>query len=577
MTMRMTFLKFLVFGLAVLFGITIQAQNSEAQSFFDGQLRIYESLTLAERDSLAYFNPSNEETKILKEGKSFWIQFTPKQRETILSAEQIFVALNGDTLAVASLNDMVVTPNGKTESLNFSVLYLKDGAYKSVFKNKSFRIKLVDDFGKPPFFTKDTIVFGILILLLALVFYTSSRPDGFWKKLHIFLPALLLCYLLPSILSSLNIISPEWVEADAYGNGVKVKSGIYHVASRYLLPAALILLTLSLDLKAVFKLGWKALVMFLTGTLGIVIGGPIAILIVAAFSPETVGGEGFDAVWRGLATLAGSWIGGGANQTAMLEVYKYNQENYGAMVLVDIVVANIWMAVLLFGIGKKERIDRWFKADNSDIEDLKQRVLDYEKSVMRIPSLKDLMIILGIAFTAVSLAHWGADYMVEALKSVPSVQDPKSAMYTFSDHFFWLVMNTTIIGVALSFTPLKKFEGAGASKMGSVFIYVLVASIGMKMDLTSVVNNPGLLIVGLIWMSIHALLLIVMAKVIKAPFFFLAVGSKANVGGAASAPIVASAFHPSLASVGVILAIFGYVLGTLGALWCAEMMRMVAS
>jgi len=551
-------------------------QNESPQVLFDGQVLLYESLSAPEREALAFFNPNNEETKILKDTKALWVQFTPKQRESINSAKKLFISMNGDTVSIPGLQDMVLVPNVKSESLNFSVLSFEDGKYKSVLKNKFFRLKLVDDFGKPPFFTKDTIVFGILILLLALVFYTSSKPDGFWKKLHIFLPALLLCYLLPSILSSINIISPEWVEADAYGNGVKVKSGIYHVASRYLLPAALILLTLSLDLKAVFKLGWKALVMFLTGTLGIIIGGPIAILIVAAFSPETVGGEGFDAVWRGLSTLAGSWIGGGANQTAMLEVYKYNQENYGAMVLVDIVVANIWMAVLLFGIGKKERIDRWFKADNTDIEVMKQRVMDYEKSVMRIPSLKDLMIILGIAFTAVSLAHWGADYMVDLLKSVPSVQNPASAMYTFSDHFFWLVMNTTIIGVALSFTPLKKFEGAGASKMGSVFIYVLVASIGMKMDLSSVVNNPGLLVVGLIWMSIHALLLIFMAKMIKAPFFFLAVGSKANVGGAASAPIVASAFHPSLASVGVILAIFGYVLGTLGALWCAEMMRMVA-
>lgn len=572
----MKYLNIIFLSALAFFSQNAWTQNVEPEALFDGQVLMYESLSLEQRDSLAYFNPNNEETKILKGSKALWVQFTPKQRETINAAKQLFVAMNGDTVSVENLRDLVIVPNAQSESLNLSVLSYEQGKYQSVLKNKSFRLKSVDDFGKAPFFTKDTIVFGILILLLALVFYTSSKPDGFWKKLHVFLPALLLCYLLPSILSSFNIISPEWVEADAYGNGVKVKSGIYHVASRYLLPAALILLTLSLDLKAVFKLGWKALVMFLTGTLGIIIGGPIAILIVAAFSPETVGGDGFDAVWRGLSTLAGSWIGGGANQTAMLEVYKYNQENYGAMVLVDIVVANIWMAVLLFGIGKKERIDRWFKADNTDIEVMKQRVMDYEKSVMRIPSLKDLMIILGIAFTAVSLAHWGADYMVDLLKSVPSVQNPASAMYTFSDHFFWLVMNTTIIGVALSFTPLKKFEGAGASKMGSVFIYILVASIGMKMDLSSVVNNPGLLVVGLIWMTIHAILLIVMAKIIKAPFFFLAVGSKANVGGAASAPIVASAFHPSLASVGVILAIFGYVLGTLGALWCAEMMRVVA-
>lgn len=572
----MRILKNLGFFFLMILSFASKAQSEAPQSLFDGQLLIYESLSASEREELSFFNPNNDETKILRVPKSYWVQFTPAQREVINSAPALFVAMNGDTVAVESVHDMVLVPKVDSKALTFSVLSFKDGAFKSVLKNKSFRMTLVDDYGKAPFFTKDTIVFGILILLLALVFYTSSKPDGFWKKLHIFLPALLLCYLLPSILSSLNIIGSEWIEADSYGNGVKAKSGIYHVSSRYLLPAALILLTLSLDLKAVFKLGWKALVMFLTGTVGIIIGGPLAILIVALFSPETVGGEGFDAVWRGLSTLAGSWIGGGANQTAMLEVYKYNQENYGAMVLVDIVVANIWMAVLLFGIGKKERIDRWFKADNTDIEEMKQRVMDYEKSVMRIPTLKDMMIILGIAFTAVSLAHWGADYMVNALKSVPAVQDPTSALNTFSDHFFWLVMNTTIIGVALSFTPLKKFEGAGASKMGSVFIYILVASIGMKMDLSSVVNNPGLLLVGLIWMTIHAILLIIMAKAIKAPFFFLAVGSKANVGGAASAPIVASAFHPSLASVGVLLAIFGYVLGTLGALWCAEMMRVVA-
>lgn len=562
----------------MLSSFVLVAQQNTAR-YFDGQLQILESLSQKERAAYFYFNPANEETKLLKENSQFLLQFNQKQWQELTRAEQIFVVLNGDSLQIEILGDFVIRPKTDESAFIMNIYTINEGDWQllSGLPARGFRVKMLDSFPKKPFFTKDTIVFGILILLLALVFFTSSKPDGFWKKLHVFLPALLLCYLLPSILSSLNIISPEWIETDTYGNGVKAKSGIYHVSSRYLLPAALILLTLSLDLKAVFKLGWKAVVMFLTGTAGIIIGGPIAILLVALVSPETVGGEGFDAVWRGLATLAGSWIGGGANQTAMLEVYKYNQENYGAMVLVDIVVANIWMAVLLFGISKKERIDRWFKADNSDIEDMKQRVMEYEKSVMRIPTLKDLMLILGIAFTAVSLAHWGADAMVTALKSVPAVQDPTSFLNTFSDHFFWLVMITTILGVALSFTPLKKFEGAGASKLGSVFIYVLVASIGMKMDLSSVVNNPGLLVVGLIWMAVHAILLILVAKLIKAPFFFLAVGSKANVGGAASAPIVASAFHPSLASVGVILAIFGYVLGTLGALWCAELMRAVSS
>lgn len=428
-----------------------------------------------------------------------------------------------------------------------------------------------------PFFTDDTIVFGLLMLLLGFVFYTSSIKEGFWKKFYIIFPSLLMCYLLPSIFSSLNIISPEWKELGENGELVTKKSNIYYVASRFLLPAALVLMTLSIDLKAMFKLGPKALLMFFTGTVGIILGGPIAILIVSVFSPETVGGAGPDAVWRGLTTLAGSWIGGGANQAAMLEIFKYNQEKYGAMVLVDIVVANIWMAVLLFGIGRKEKIDKWLKADNSAIEELKEKVSTYSAGVTRNPSLTDLMIILAIAFTAVGLSHWGSNSISSYLSAnFDVVNDLTSFWSTFGDRFFWMVTIATFLGIAFSFTSLKQYEGAGASKIGSVFIYILVASIGMKMDLGSVLKNPGLLVVGLIWMAFHVALLIGMAKLIRAPYFFLAVGSKANVGGAASAPIVASAFHPSLASVGVLLAVFGYVVGTYGALLAALLMEIAA-
>ena len=428
-----------------------------------------------------------------------------------------------------------------------------------------------------PFFTDDTIVFGILMALLAFVFITSSSENKYWKKFYVIFPSLLMCYLLPSILSTLNIISPEWETVNDAGEIIKEKSKIYYITSRFMLPAALILLTLSLDFKAMIKLGPKALIMFLTGTVGVIIGGPIAILIMSIFSPETVGGAGPDAVWRGLTTIAGSWIGGGANQTAMLEVYKYNQEKYGAMVLVDIVVANIWMAFLLFGIGKKEKIDKWLKADNSEIEALKERVSSFTAGIQRNPSLKDLMVILGLAFGAVSLSHWGSKSITTLLKAnFASVNDLSSVASTFGDEFFWLVSIATALGMAMSFTKIKNYEGAGASKLGSVFIYILVASIGMKMDLGAVLSNPGLLVVGLIWMAIHVILLFIVAKIIKAPYFFLAVGSKANIGGAASAPIVASAFHPSLASVGVLLAVFGYVLGTYGAILCATLMEIVA-
>lgn len=437
----------------------------------------------------------------------------------------------------------------------------------------------------PPIFTDNFVVFGILMLLLAFVFYTSSIKYGFWKKFYVVFPSLLMCYLLPSVLSSLNIISPEWNAIDETGNFILdenmkptiVKLSIYHVASRLLLPAALILLTLSIDMKALFGLGSKSLIMFLTGTLGVIIGGPIAILVMSYISPDVVGGIGSDAVWRGLSTIAGSWIGGGANQTAMLEIYKYNQTNYGAMVLVDIIVANIWMAVLLFGIGKSEKIDSWLKADNTAIEKLKLKVTSYTDSVSRMPSLKDYMILLGIVFGAVGFSHWCSIAIPDFLISIiPAIGDKSNMLSTFGDGFFWMVTVATILGVIFSFTPIKSYEGMGASKIGSILIYILVASIGMKMDLSSIVSNPGLIVVGLIWMSVHVILLIIVAKIIKAPFFFLAVGSQANIGGAASAPIVASAFHTSLASVGVLLAIFGYIIGTYGAILSAAMMEVVS-
>ena len=428
-----------------------------------------------------------------------------------------------------------------------------------------------------PLLTNDTVVFGLLALCLGFIFYTSSRPTGFWNKFYSYIPAVLMCYALPAILASTGVIAEKWETIDSLGKISTHESSLYFVSSRYLLPAALVLMTLSIDLKAIANLGSKALIMFLTGTLGIIIGGPIAILIVSIFSPETVGGNDFDAIWRGLSTIAGSWIGGGANQAAMYEVFKYTPEKYGAMVLVDIAVANIWMAVLLFGVGKTVKIDRWLKADTSAIETLRLKVTAFTEKITRVPTLKDYMMMLAFAFTAVGISHFFGDAISAYLvTNVPDVANPTNFLSFLGSGFFWMVVIATIAGIGLSFTGAKNYEGAGASKIGGMFIYILVATIGMKVDIAQVLENPGLIVVGFIWISIHALLLILVAKLIKAPYFFLAVGSQANVGGAASAPVVAAEFHPSLTSVGVLLAVFGYVVGTGGALLCAYLMEIAS-
>ena len=431
-----------------------------------------------------------------------------------------------------------------------------------------------------PIFTNDAIVFGILMSSLGVVFYTESKTNGFWHRFYKIVPGLFMAYFIPAIFTTFGIISPEWKTTNAAGEITSNSSELYYVASRFLLPAALVLMTLSIDLKAIFNLGSKALIMFFTGTIGIIIGGPIAILLISFFSPETVGGSDFEAVWRGLSTLAGSWIGGGANQTAMLEIYKYNPAKYGGMVIVDIVVANVWMAILLIGIGKKDSINKWLKADTIAIDELKNKVITFTKKVKRNPSLTDFMIMLAIAFGTVGFGHFSAKYLSQFFSEIIATINSQTWRNVFSflgSPFFWLISISTIVAIVLSYTKAKTYEGAGASKLGSIFIYILVATIGMKMDLNQAFENPGLMFIGFVWISIHAILLIIVAKIIRAPYFFLALGSQANVGGAASAPVVAQAFHPSLATVGVLLAVFGYAIGTVGAILCTILMELSAT
>lgn len=421
-------------------------------------------------------------------------------------------------------------------------------------------------------FSNDAITFGLLICILAAIFYTSSLESKGWKRFYTFVPSLLLCYFIPALFN--------WPLGIITGEG----SNLYYVASRYLLPASLVLFCLGIDFKGLLNLGWKAIVMFLAATLGIIIGGPIALLVASSIMPDVIGASPDD-LWKGLSTIAGSWIGGGANQTAMKEIYMNANGDlelqtiydnlFGTMIVVDVVVANIWMGILLFGANISDQIDEKLGADNNAITELKQKISDYRAGVEVMPSVNKLFTLMAIAFGGVALAHLGSELIV------PFMQGHSEAlkeMYltSLTNSFFWIVVISTTIGLALSFTKARKFEGVGASRWGSIFIYVLVATIGMKMNLGEVFDNLGLFAIGIIWMLVHVVILLIVAFFIKAPFFYVAVGSQANIGGAASAPIVASAFNPSLAPVGVLMAVLGYALGTYGAIICAQLMNAVS-
>ena len=402
-----------------------------------------------------------------------------------------------------------------------------------------------------PLINNDAVVLGLLLSVIASVLITSNSENLFWKKFYKFCPPLLLCYFIPSILNSFNIISGK-------------TSNLYFISSRYLLPTSLVLLTLSVDFPEIKKLGSKAIIMFCTGTIGIIAGGPLSVLIVSKLSPSLIHDLNMSEVGNGLVTIAGSWIGGGANQAAMKEIFNVQDDIFSIMIAVDVIIANIWMAILLYGVGINKNIDELLGADSSAINRLKRKVEEYRVQIARIPTTVDTIKIISVGFGITSIAHMGSDIITPLILT----NAPSLAKFSLTSSFFWLIVISSSIAVLISFTSLRNLEGVGASSMGNIFIYILVATIGMKMNIASIFENSGLFIIGFIWMTFHALLLMAVAKLIKAPFFFIAVGSQANVGGAASAPIVASAFHPSLAPVGVLLAVLGYAIGTYGAWIC---------
>ena len=406
--------------------------------------------------------------------------------------------------------------------------------------------------------TNDAAVLGLLALTLGAVFWTAARPAGFWKRFYGIVPAILPCYLLPAIYNSVGLIDGA-------------ASGLYPMARDYLLPSALVLFCVAMDIGAIARLGPKAIIMFLVGTLGVMLGAIVAFVSMGVLHPETVAGD----TWRGMATMAGSWIGGGANQAAMKEVFGADATLFGQFVAVDVLVGYLWMAILLFLAGRAESFDRWTGADTSAITELKQRIADYQAEHTRIPTMGDLMGIFAIALGATGVSHAVAGPVVAWVKAAPAqwrLQD-----YSLDSGFFWIVIVATTLGVLLSLTRVRKLEGAGASKVGSVMLYVLIATIGMQMDLRALADRPFLLLLGLIWISVHAALMLGVAKLIRAPLFFMAVGSQANIGGAASAPVVATAFHPALAPVGVLLAVFGYALGTYCAYLTGLMLQALAT
>jgi len=406
-----------------------------------------------------------------------------------------------------------------------------------------------------PLISNDIVVFGLIAASLGLVFWLSAGPTPFWKKLFAWVPVPLLCYFIPAIYNTTGLIDGEG-------------SALYHLGSRVLLPAALVLLSLSIDIKAILKLGPKLLFVFIAGTFGVALGAIVTFQVMEWFWPAAVAGD----TWKGMAALAGSWIGGSANMVAIREIYAVDATLFGQFAVADVAIANVLMATLLVLASRAQGIDRRNGADTQALDEMQTRMAAFQAAHARIPVLSDWMVMIGWAFGIVALAH----AIAHPASSWFGQRFEWAGRFSLDAPFAWIVVLSTAGGLLLSFTRARQLEHVGASRLGSVLLYFLIACIGMQMDFLKLANRPELLVIAAMWMSIHVAVTWYAARLVKAPLFYFGVGSMGNIGAAASAPIVAAAFHPNLATVGVLLGTIGYATGTVVAYLVGQVLRMMA-
>lgn len=369
---------------------------------------------------------------------------------------------------------------------------------------------------------------ALLVLFLlgieAAVLFVSSRPSC--QKYFKVIPPVFWIYFLPMLASTFGVIDP--------------KNPVFARISSVLLPAALVLLLLSSDIKAIAKLERPALIMMFAGSLGIMVATPLAFFL----AKQWIG----PSMWSGFGALSGSWIGGSANMVAVKEALGTPDDVFAPMVVVDTVVPYVWMGFLVIAAGFATAYDRWNGSKREVLNNLNERMKDAAGGIKERFDLRYKALIVLTAVAGAVASAWLAKFLPVA----------KQAISTYA----WTIIVASVLGVVLSLTPVRRLESHGASKFGYVILYFVLTSIGARASFSHIGPTAVLVLTGFLIVGIHALFLIAVGRMIRAPMFLLAVASQANVGGVASAPVVAAIYEPGLASVGLLLAILGNITGT---------------
>ena len=378
------------------------------------------------------------------------------------------------------------------------------------------------------------LVLAYLAAVVAVVFQVGRLPA--LQPVFDKLPALVWTYFIPMLSTTAGILPGD--------------SPVYRALARYLLPASLVLLLLSSELKAIARLGRTALVVMVMGMFGIALGAVVGYTVLRPWLPPDA--------WKAVGALTGTWTGGSANLVAVGSALDISAELQGIIIIVDTVVGYTWMGLLISFASRQEAFDRWNKADRAVLDEVRTRMDGLQQGEGRAPTVADLTLMIGLAIvlTAVCLK-------VGAL--LPPLGQVLNA-------FGWAIVLLTTVALLLSLTPLARLELAGASRVGYTGFYLLLASVGAQGDLRKVITHPQFILLGVIVLVVHAAVLLLTIRLLRAPLFFFGAASQACTGGYSSAPLVAALYEPAMAPVGLLLAVVGNISGTYLGLLVAQLL-----
>ena len=381
---------------------------------------------------------------------------------------------------------------------------------------------------------------AVLLFMAGALVTLEKTSKGALQKFFKYVPSVVLCYLIAMLLCTLKV----WDLGET--------KAAYSALKNNLTYAMIFSMLLRCDIRKVLRLGPRMLLGFFSATLTIMIGFVAAFLVMKRFI-------GPDA-WMGLGALCGSWIGGSGNMVAVQAALDIAEADMGYALVIDSIDYSLWVMFLLWAIQLAPRFNRWTKADTAKLDEVSTQLSDEAKLNAKPVTFQSLILLIGCAFLVSAVATGVGAKLYE--------------WTGFSDKATWTVLFVTAVALLAALTPLGRVAGSG--EVSNLLLYAVIALLASRASLLELGDAPAWIITGFIVLTIHAALMLLICKLLKLDLFTAGVASLANIGGTASAPVLAGSYAGSLVPVGILMALMGYVVGTPLATLCANLMKLLA-